>query len=135
MKLFYRGVSYDYDVATGAPLRAAAPVRQPFSLSYRGLAYDVNPAQATRSEPVHSAALLVYRGLTYSLNGGQVAIAPVKPAINFKLFTTKAAAMAEVSNLHRSNIYQRLERRLKAAEAKGDQSLVQQLHREMEQTV
>lgn len=133
MKLFYRGVSYEYDVATGAPLRAAAPVRQPFNLSYRGLSYKVDPDKASRSEAIPSAAILVYRGLSYALNGGKIAMAAAVKPVDFKLFTTKAAEMVEVSNMHRANIYRQLERRLKTAESNNDQTLVQLLQQELKQ--
>ncbi len=132
MKLFYRGVGYEYDAATGAPLRAAAPASQSFNLSYRGLGYRVDPAKASRPEAIPSAAILVYRGLAYALNGNTVAQAAVKP-VDFKLFTTKAAEMVEVSNMHRANIHRLLERRLKTAEANNDQSLVQLLQQELNQ--
>ncbi len=133
MKLFYRGLSYDYDSITGAPLRTAATPRQPFTLSYRGLTYAVDPTRAVATVPDPVAANLIYRGLRYSLNGGKVATTWVKPAVDFKLFTTKAAANAEASNLHRVNIHRNLERRIKAAEANGDQTLIQLLQQEMEQ--
>jgi hypothetical protein len=133
MKLFYRGLSYDYDSVTGAPLRTPANPLQPFTLSYRGLNYAVDPAQAKSKVPDKVAATLIYRGARYNLNGGKVTTTWVKPVVDFKLFTTKASAKAEASNLHRVNIHRNLERRLKVAEASGDQALVQLLHQEMEQ--
>lgn len=132
MKLFYRGVGYEYNAAIGAPLRAAAPVSQSFNLSYRGLGYSVDPAKASRPEAIPSAAILVYRGLAYALNGNKVAKAAIKP-VDFKLFTTKAAEMVEVSNMHRANIQRLLERRLKTAESNNDQKLVQLLQQELKQ--
>ncbi len=136
MKLIYRGASYDYDAATGFPLRTSAPNRQPYALSYRGSAYTVNPERAGEPNPAPIAANLHYRGVRYALNGGKVASGnaiAARPASALKLFTTQAAAVAEASNMHRVSINRSLERRLQIAEANGDQALVQLLRQEKQQ--
>ncbi len=104
MKLFYRGVSYNYepanvetrDGAIAGKYRGAAlkfrtnKVQQPvlqrnLNLIYRGTRYQVNPTlvaaanqTVTTNKPrFHTPVELVYRGVNYSAGNPPVAPAPV----------------------------------------------------------
>lgn len=74
MKLYYRGVSFEYD-----PTKVRSRKRQPFkqvresepayNLIYRGVTYRVDPNAKPASVPVPPATYkLIYRGITYFVN-------------------------------------------------------------------
>lgn len=67
MKLFYHGVSYEYDPSE---VPAQSQSQHAFNLMYRGTTYRVDP----NPEPVElpetqTAHNLSYRGTTYVVNG------------------------------------------------------------------
>ena len=76
MKLFYRGVNYEYN-ASDVPLEDqnrtvdAAHAPQPtLQLRYRGNTYLVNPhAEAGRTPNSQTVHNISYRGMTYRVNG------------------------------------------------------------------
>lgn len=138
MRLSYRGVSYEYTPTTlevtegeilgkyrGQPWRQqsfqdapAQPIRQ---LKYRGVSYytnrygGVNTAVRPEARPATSvpAAASVDR----------------QPAFEGNAFRVKRQDWVKV---HHDNLRRNLERRLESARARGDQSLVSQLEREMQ---
>jgi hypothetical protein len=126
MKLLYRGLSYEHNPGTivGRPESEQPAIGNPYVLSYRGASFTVYPgfeSSAAAPQPVGS---LVYRGQTYALNGGQPGVAA---------HVCKVDRMTPVAQAHRSNVYLNIQRRLQAAQAQGDQTLVSLLERELQQ--
>ncbi len=75
MKLYYRGVSYEYDPSklgsrkTGEPFKQVRGSRPAYNLIYRGVTYRVDPNAKQSEVPVPPAAYkLIYRGITYFVN-------------------------------------------------------------------
>ncbi|GAA6619373.1 DUF4278 domain-containing protein [Scytonema sp. NUACC26] len=76
MKLYYRGVSYEYNPSqvtsrkTGQPFQP--PVRESkkaYNLIYRGNVYRVDPnAKKTEVSTSQATYLLIYRGISYLLS-------------------------------------------------------------------
>lgn len=73
MKLYYRGLSYEYNSEEAAkkatqPFAPVRPSGSSYNLSYRGLTYRVDPniEPAKVSTPV--AYKLIYRGIAYFVN-------------------------------------------------------------------
>jgi Domain of unknown function (DUF4278) len=73
MKLYYRGLSYEYNLSDNqsqASTKPFQPVRREsepaYKLSYRGLNYNVNPNQkSTQVSLQQEAYQLIYRGIAY----------------------------------------------------------------------
>lgn len=76
MKLYYRGLSYEYNLSDNqsqASTKPFQPVRcesEPaYKLSYRGLNYNVNPNhKSTQVFLQQEAYQLIYRGIAYWVN-------------------------------------------------------------------
>lgn len=75
MKLYYRGVSYEYDPSNAGIKRTAQPFKQvrgsgpAYNLIYRGVSYRVDPNAKPAEVPLPPAAYkLIYRGITYFVN-------------------------------------------------------------------
>lgn len=72
MKLYYRGVSYEYNPSQGSNRKVGRPFqpvhdsKEPYNLTYRGNVYRVDP---NAKKTVVSASLatyqLIYRGISY----------------------------------------------------------------------
>ncbi len=133
MRLSYRGTSYDYD-----PIRVDQ-VESPIKRHYRGQPFNVSyPRHIPVPQPIQN---LTYRGVAYRTTGtgGVEAVVPVAetaaaiPTINWSTRQARQALMKEVGRIHRTNIERSLLHRLEVARAKGDQYLVGQLEREMQQ--
>ena len=125
MKLLYRGLSYEYNPGTivGRSEEQAA-IGNPYTLSYRGSSFNVYPGLASSQTMPRPVGNLIYRGQSYALNGGQpIAARQVR----------KVDRISEISRVHRSNLHLNVQRRLEAAQAQGDQTLVSLLERELQQ--
>jgi Domain of unknown function (DUF4278) len=92
MKLYYRGLSYEYDPSkeTKQPFQ---PVRQSgsaYNLIYRGVTYHVDPNAKSAEVPLPLVAYqLIYRGIAYFVNRtaqGEVTVAS-QPASTSKFGT------------------------------------------------
>lgn len=127
MKLVYRGVSYEYDPHSQQPSQHSREIRPIYNLMYRGVAYTVDPNVDSNVLSPKPIANLVYRGVAYALNGG------IKTEATREL-GAKASAK-EVAKVHRSNVYRNVQRRLQAAQERGDQHLVALLEQELRQVV
>lgn len=136
MKLFYRGVSYDYAPGSQSQQSAGAlqfdrPVQPSYNLMYRGAFYTVDPNVETAELPSAPIAKLIYRGVTYCCNGwaalqGHVAARPQVASL---------VALSELGVVHRENLYRNVLRRLQVAKAQGNDDLIYQLEQELHQIV
>lgn len=135
MKLFYRGVSYDYapDVLPTQKVGARPsdrPVQASYNLMYRGAAYTVDPNVETAEIPVAPIAQLIYRGVTYCRNGWAAVQRQVaQPQIE------SPVANSELAKVHRDNLYRNVMRRLQVAKTQGNDDLIYQLEQELHQIV
>ncbi|MDZ8187955.1 MAG: DUF4278 domain-containing protein [Nostoc sp. ChiSLP02] len=75
MKLYYRGLSYEYDQTkasskkTQQPFQPAAKIGAAYNLMYRGASYRVDPnSQAVEVAQAPVAYKLNFRGITYFVN-------------------------------------------------------------------
>jgi hypothetical protein len=137
MKLFYRGVSYDYNPArsgnTGRPARSTQQAT-PYTLTYRGVALRVDP-QAPAQEPTWPSEYdLIYRGVNYHVHrdqdGQTLSLTPAK----LKSLQIPATLPRHyVDKVHQNNLLNNLQRRLQAARARGDQQLIALLEAERKQ--
>ena len=142
MKLTYRGVDYDYNPPALEATESEA------ACQYRGQATTLRYVQHV---PIpQPAEQLTYRGTTYhTTRQGQILQladrpAKVKKADAFqvlrKLSTNTPAVKArrellsEASKAHKQSISRSLEHRIEVAKAEGNESLLQQLERELQQT-
>lgn len=123
MKLVYRGVSYEHNPHSQQPTQPRE-IRPTFTLMYRGAAYTVDPNIDHDALAFKPMANLVYRGVAYALNGGTVEAS--------RKLSSKVTAK-ELARVHRNNIYRNVQRRLQAAQARGDQQLVALLEQELQQ--
>lgn len=139
MKLSYRGVHYE------APLTAVEGVERGITGNYRGQTVHFT---YPRHIPVQPILDLKYRGTAYrtTASGGvEAGIADAiqvaspngletRPALaTIPAAMSRHAKMDEVNRVHRDNIYRQLQHRIDVARARGDQSLIQLLEREMQQ--
>ena len=72
MKLYYRGLSYEFDpsqVASrkGKPFRPVRGIGSAYNLIYRGVSYRIDPNAKPTEVPV-AAYQLIYRGIAYFVN-------------------------------------------------------------------
>ena len=75
MKLYYRGLSYEYDPnkienrKTGQPFQPVCESRPPYTMMYRGVSYRVAPdAKSAEVSLTPVAYKLSYRGISYLVN-------------------------------------------------------------------
>ncbi|HEY9602640.1 MAG TPA: DUF4278 domain-containing protein [Allocoleopsis sp.] len=107
MKLYYRGLSFEYDPAQVVSSKTRKPFQQvrgtgpAYDLIYRGSIYHVDPNIKAVEVPVSPAThTLIYRGITYLVNRTAQGVVTVvtKPASTPKgsilsLFRTKLNTM------------------------------------------
>lgn len=133
MRLTYRFANYEYtppslEVTEGEILG-----------SYRGINWRCRTVETV---PVPQLDIrLTYRGATYSRNATRGAC----PVDMVRAATARGAktvhvpdalpVLREISRIHRSNLERNLERRLLAAQQRGDQALVSMLEDERRQLV
>ncbi len=143
MKLIYRGNTYDYDPTQSRPTNAGRPVKSaprlqaPYTLMYRGETYHVDPTapQAPAfSQP--RAYDLIYRGETYHVDrdaqGTLTALTQATHSSRSKPVATRVS-QRELNRLHQANLLSNLQRRLQAAQERGDQTLLDLLEAERQQ--
>lgn len=143
MKLIYRATSYDYDPTqsrpgnTGRPVRAAHRSQEPYTLIYRGLALHVDPNATPVPVPATPATYdLIYRGLNYHVNRDAqgVATAFTQPvSTKARTVSVSASPRRQLGQVHQANLTSNLQRRLEAAQARGDQQLIDLLEAERQQ--
>ena len=75
MKLYYRGLSYEYDPSkvasqkTEQPFEPAPQIGPAYNLMYRGVTYRVDPNSKAAKAPLAPVAYkLSFRGITYFVN-------------------------------------------------------------------
>lgn len=142
MKLIYRGNTYDYhpELASDrtAPFKSINGYRTPYTVTYRGLSYTVNPNQPIAEPPLPTSYDLRYRGLAYHVTRDAQGVATM---------TTQAPAQAQVGSkaipaslprnytakVHKANLLQNVQRRLQVARERGDQELIRLLEAELNQ--
>ncbi len=131
MQLSYRGTSYNQNVTP------VDMVDSGMTASYRGRTYSLTyPRHIPVAQPAHN---LVYRGVAYQTNamsGAEPAVAP-KPAVKSIPTSTiripHSLQKGSYDSVHKLNIQRRLQQRIEAAKARGDQRLLLLLEREMQQ--
>ncbi|MDX2241907.1 MAG: DUF4278 domain-containing protein [Leptolyngbyaceae cyanobacterium bins.302] len=141
MKLTYRGASYEYNTS---PLevresdifsrnwetqrRCQTLQENAYPLTYRGVRYTTDQVATALSTPAsRSTQALIYRGVKYARDpDGTTRLSTTQVSIP----NTTAVVWKEVSRVHHENIRRNLERRLQAAKARGDQSLINLLEAE-----
>ncbi|HEY9627469.1 MAG TPA: DUF4278 domain-containing protein [Coleofasciculaceae cyanobacterium] len=141
MKLIYRGQSYEYNptsARTGNTGRPASSVQAqaPYRLTYRGTTFEVDPEalQEVTTLPTHYN--LIYRGATYRVNRDAQGMTTIAPQVaNAPKPVSIPAAMPNhyIGKVHQANLLENLQRRLQAAQSRGDQQLVALLEAERQQ--
>lgn len=135
MRLTYRGNEYEYQAVP------VTMVESDLLGIYRGQRFQFSTA---RHVPVPQPALtLTYRGVPYGMSaaGSMEAVAIArKPRATTSTplrvyMQTQKELASEIAKVHRINLERRLYHRLEVAQAKGDQNLVLQLEKEMQQLV
>ncbi|MBD2508751.1 DUF4278 domain-containing protein [Nostoc muscorum FACHB-395] len=94
MKLYYRGLSYEYNPSkvasekTEQPFQPVPQLGPAYNLMYRGVNYRVDPNSKSAEVPLSPVAYkLSFRGITYFVNKtaqGDVTVVS-QPAINSKV--------------------------------------------------
>lgn len=139
MKLIYRGTSFDYSPSRASGINIGRPTRphhvspSPYTLIYRGQTIHVDPTQPTEDVALPRTYELIYRGEKYQMNGTAQATrqpAVTVPATLPRHYIDKAHQLDQV---HQANLQDNLQRRLKAAQSRGDQRLVALLEAEQKQ--
>lgn len=149
MKLIYRGVSYDYDPNhiragnTGYPVRGSQTIKTPYTLIYRGVTTQVDPNNQPAIAPLPASYDLIYRGATYHVNRDQMGTAtvtnqfgmnqPDKVARAKSGFVPASMPAHYMGKVHQANLMENVQRRLRVAQEKGDQRLVELLEAERQQ--
>jgi hypothetical protein len=136
MRLSYRGQHYDYEPV---PVDMAETNT---TGHYRGHQFNFSyPRHIPVPQPILD---LKYRGVAYRTSSSglittpQPAIQPDQEVVPVRFKPVKSnrqVLLREVAKIHSQNVQQRLQHRLDVARAKGDEWLVAQLEREMQQAV
>jgi hypothetical protein len=132
MKLIYRGTSFEYNPTRaegtniGRPSRPHHASSSPYTLIYRGQTLHIDPTQPLE-EMVPYAHELIYRGEKYFTRGTAQAI-PAR-----KVSAPATMPSRYIGKVHQANLQENLQRRLKAAQARGDQQMVMLLQEEQDQ--
>lgn len=134
MKLRYRGIEYNYEptlVETMETNQVGHYRGQRFQFAY--------PKHIPIFQPILD---LMYRGVAYRTTetGAIETVIHAKPIATSKAATARAKSptqlrqvrFTEAAKAHHANIQRSLQHRLEVARSKGDESLIQQLEREME---
>jgi Domain of unknown function (DUF4278) len=134
MKLIYRGTSYDYTPGENAGDNIGRPTRPhhasaaPYTLIYRGQTLHVDPTQ-TAEVPLPRTYNLTYRGEKYQMHGTAPALAPRQSTVT----VPSTLPRHFIGKVHQANLQENLQRRMKAAQERGDQALVDLLKAEQKQ--
>lgn len=131
MRLSYRGHSYNQDVTS------VDMVNSNMTGSYRGRTYPLTyPRHIPVAQPTHH---LVYRGAAYqtTATGGYKPVHAPNSAVEAVSISavrpSRQMRTDSYDNVHRLNIQRRLQQRIEAAKARGDQKLLRLLEHEMQQ--
>ena len=138
MKLIYRGNIYEYDRDQANPGNAGRPVRPahasqaPYTLVYRGLTLQVDPQAMPQESARPMTYDLLYRGTAYhvSRDGSSVNMT-TQPAATMR--SRRASSPQALDKIHQANLLNNLQRRLQAAQERGDQTLIELLEAERRQ--
>jgi hypothetical protein len=130
MKLTYRGTSYDYTPGAngGQPTRPHHASAAPYTLIYRGQTLHVDPTQ-TAEVPLPRTYDLKYRGEKYQMHGTAPALAPHHASVT----VPSTLPRHFIGKVHQANLQENLQRRMRAAQERGDQALVDLLKAEQKQ--
>ncbi|MDX2271822.1 MAG: DUF4278 domain-containing protein [Cyanobacteriota bacterium] len=126
MKLSYRGVDFDY-----SPVMPECTSQEAVGM-YRGHAYTDPMMRATAILP--AAYGLSYRGIVYhrptvaAVVVGRVE--SLQKSGSTRVSKTKAESVAQI---HHDHLLHRLQKRIRAAEQRGDQTLIKMLEEEQQQ--
>lgn len=141
MKLIYRGNTYDYDPTQARPDNAGGPVKPaprlqaPYTLMYRGATYHVDQTVSQPQSSHPRSYDLMYRGATYHVDrdaqGNLTALTQSAAASRSK--SAARVSQRELSQTHQTNMSNNLQRRLQAAQERGDQRLLDLLEAERQQ--
>ncbi|MBW4660676.1 MAG: DUF4278 domain-containing protein [Drouetiella hepatica Uher 2000/2452] len=141
MKLIYRGQTYEYTPGVfntgnaGRPARQAHRSQAPYSLTYRGVTFEVDPSvpQEVAQLPTHYN--LSYRGATYHVGRDRQSIATIAPQVANAASVSIPSTMPRhyIGKVHQANLLENVQRRLKVAQSLGDQRLVELLEAERQQ--
>jgi Domain of unknown function (DUF4278) len=133
MKLIYRGQSYDNNPDRsgniGRPARSPHLSQAPYTVIYRGQTLRIDPTNTVDVEQLPSREL-IYRGETYRVNAAGQASTPVRRSTAQIPDTMPRHYIGKV---HQANLQENLQRRLKAAQERGDRQLVALLEAERQQ--
>lgn len=133
MKLTYRGLSYDCDPPSIDMMEGG------IGGMYRGCSWQVRyPRHIPMPQPVQD---LKYRGVAYrtgeTAESGVPVSVPVSvpaakptPVRTAPTYVRNRAFKKEVATIHFANLCRNLERRMQAAESRGDETLVKLLEKE-----
>ncbi|MEN9223748.1 MAG: DUF4278 domain-containing protein, partial [Thermostichus sp. BF3_bins_97] len=126
MQLTYRGIAYEFVPPSATIQDRVVPCQ------YRGLAWSWHSQSALMT--LSQAFALTYRGL--ALNpavalGIPVHQAPAHPvAAPSTVASSQKHFLAMIEETHRQNLMHRLQERIRSAQARGDEHLLQQLEHE-----
>ncbi len=126
MQLTYRGIAYEFVPPSGT----IQTQDQGVPCQYRGLEWNWQAQSAVTTLP--QAFALTYRGI--ALNPAAIAalgIPDVAPsAVASSAASSRKHFMAMLEETHRQNLMHRLQERIRSAQARGDEHLLQQLEQE-----
>ncbi|MEN9225652.1 MAG: DUF4278 domain-containing protein [Thermostichus sp. HHBFW_bins_43] len=128
MQLTYRGIACEF-VPSSATLQERVVTCQ-----YRGLAWNWQSQSAIAAQP--EAFVLTYRGIardpaTIAAPGIPVHQTQAHPvAVPVGVSSSGKHFMAMLEETHRQNLMHRLQERIRSAQARGDEHLLQQLEHE-----
>jgi hypothetical protein len=133
MQLSYRGVKYERPVPT------LEVTDREIAGTYRGAPWRHQVVRAISApQPNYT---LRYRGVTYNSNdllqpaapSAESSLKPNPANSGFSIPLTTRTAIKELGRIHRLNLRQNLERRLRQAKAQGNQELIRLLELEFKQ--
>lgn len=133
MKLIYRGTSYDYNPSRaegtniGRPSRPHHASSAPYTLIYRGQTLHVDPTQSVEEPVLPRAHELIYRGEKYLTSG------TTQSTTQPRVCVPSSMPPQYIGRVHQANLQENLQRRLKAAQERGDQQLINLLQEEQQQ--
>ena len=140
MKLIYRGETYEYNPDVSRPGntgRLARPVRlaqTPYNLIYRGSTIEIDPSASQEAVPLPTHYNLIYRGSTYHVDRNSQSIATIAPKVaKASVSVPDTMPRQYIDKVHQANLLENVQRRLKAAQSRGDQTLIDLLEAERQQ--
>jgi predicted trehalose synthase len=122
MQLTYRGIAYEFVPSPTTVQERVVPCQ------YRGLEWNWQAPSAAMT--LSEAFALVYRGI--ALNPAAIAAfgIPVAEVAPSTVASSRKHFLAMIEETHRQNLMHRLQERIRSAQARGDEHLLQQLEHE-----